>query len=226
MNETKPRIFGKLAALSLILIACAGLFSCASDDGGSVTETPSGYMPRQLPYGISISMPEDWQVIRAADPSVVTKGQLDSQVAKDEKVVLLEMKRLANNELGMDGTLAVVLLNASKNFPPEAEMRSITQEQLDQIAQNFLRNDQQAAARQNQQSPLISVRVTKTEISGYMALVRRLRGKGKTGEVTALEWYVYLPGGTGMLIRGTGELTSPGIETIFERIANSVKVQP
>lgn len=216
------RRFGLLTLAGLTLLLAA----CVTTGDGSGTSTPRGFVNKNLAYGLSIAIPEDWQVQMALDPAANSKQSIDERIVTEDGVVLFGFTSAASDGDNPDAMGRVAVLEYTQAFPPEDVLLAMPAEQFTSWANLMLERAREAAAKNNQPSPLESVSISRAQIDSNNALVMRHKGKGPQGDsIVSVQWYIYLPGNKLAQVYLAGGTHVPGMETIFERIGTSVQIQ-
>lgn len=220
------KVFRKIGLLTLFAMPLF-LAACATTGGGSGGgSAPGGFAAHKLAYGLSIAIPQDWQVQMILDPAANTKQSLDPRIASEGGVVLFGFTSGAVDGQNPDAMGRVAVLEYTQAFPPENVLLEMPPEQFTQWASLMLERAKEAAAKNNQASPFESVHISRVQIDGKNALAMRHKGKGPQGDsIVSVQWYIYLPNNKLAQIYLAGGTHVPGMETLFEQIAMSVRIQ-
>lgn len=206
-----------LCCLVLVLAGCA-----AAGRGPAGEAAPEPGETRSLAYGISLRLPDGWQVVHSLEPGAAGKADLEARLRTGQAVQLLALTHPRGQ--GIDARFLLLLTDSAKTFPPEKEVVSRSAEELDQRAKSFMRRRNEEAVRQNRQPDTLESRMTRESVDGRPALFHRGIGSGPDGQVHYQVWNIYLPGGVGIGVDAVGSTANPGIERQLEAIVRSLRL--
>jgi hypothetical protein len=213
-------VFALPAFCCLILSACV-----PSQSGSHGTAATPGFSARQLAYGVSIAAPDGWVVENSILPEAADRAALDARVDRGERVLLFSMYHPAPGPEGKNAIVALFLVDASRNFPPEDRAAQLTPDDLERYGQAILARDREAAARNNSESNLLSWEVSRARIDNKFALVHHGTARGPNGTLNLHDVNMYLPGGKGLALKSMSDASAPAAGQPINTVVNSLRAQ-
>ncbi len=225
MNAYRPfaRLCLRAAPLMLVLAltACGGGSKSASPDESKAAPAPGTV---KLAYGISFQVPEGWQIDGMITPDQATNAVLDQRVAAGERVMLASLYRPASTPEGKNGIAAIFLVDASKEFPPQAQAQAFTPDDLQNYANAILNRDKEEAKKAKAQSNLLSWNVTKSIRDGMLTLTHKGEARRPDGKLAIYDVNIYLSNGKGVGLKTLTDPAVPGNQQQVDTFVNSVRV--
>ena len=216
------------------LLALSGLASCstAAKTTPAATTDPvaapevAASATRPLVYGINVVIPQGWVVDSSADKGVAEKAEIDSHLAKGERVGILNLFRPKENSTNVaNGQIFLALVSRTGNaFLPEADVQGATPADLANFSQAMVERERELAATQKRGSTVLDWKIEKAQVGGNLALVQRGRIKHPEGVAVQFNVDVYLPNNAGLMIRSMADESAPGTEAILRSFVQSITV--
>ncbi len=210
--------------LSLVLCCAAVLLtSCMPQSGDSDSVVDS--KRQKFAYGISMDVPNGWTVANSVAEGSGDKASFESRVRGGERIMLLDLRRPAQNADGMDARVGLFLVNSGKDFLPSDVAARLTPEEFAKLAKDIMERDRKAAERNKSQNNTVDWKISRESIDGNMAILQRGLGVTPGGQIRVLNWDVYLPDGVGLGIKMLGDPSVPGTESLLEAVARSIQIE-
>lgn len=221
--QQRTQFFLNFLAVCALSLAVAG---CAST-GTKKSETPSTPMTsKDLVYGITLSIPDGWGVPGSAAKGLATNEVIDNAIKKGNRVPVIDMFHPADTAEDMDARMGLFLVDATKNFMPQAGVSQMTEQDFAEIAKNILEGEREQAAREKKQSNMLEWKVYRSTIAGHLAVVQEGRGKKPTGgEMLIYYADIYLPNNKGLAIRGMSDANAPSNMAVIKSVVSSVVIK-
>lgn len=215
-----------VAALSLMLAACVGGDSDVDDSSSGASMSLDGFTSKKLAYGVGVAVPNSWHVQDELDPAANSKESINSRIASENHVILAAFVRPASTPEGADAFGRIAIIEQSKDIPPENMVLGLTGQDFEEWGTRLVQGAKEVAKKQGKPSSIDSVHISRAQADGCTALVFRRKGTGPQGDkLVGAEWFVYLPDNKMLLLNLVGASAVPGTETVFERIATSLKIK-
>lgn len=194
-----------------------------TQSGGAVQTSPAGNK-RELVYGITVQLPEGWMIGSSADVGVADDKKVKDHIAKGERIGILDIYR-TNKDGSKEptGRISMYLVDASKNFMPEAEASRLTPEACEQFGKMLMQREHEMAASKKAKSPILDWKLFRESINGKLALVHQGLAGTPTGKVNIVNADIYLPNGVGLAVKSAAN-AEPGTEQVLRNFIRSIQI--
>ena len=217
-SRVSSRFF--LLMFVLALSACGG---GTTSPEGSKKAAPDKNAPT-LAYGVSFTIPQGWEVDGMVTPEQATTSVLEQRVAAGERVMLASLHRPSNTPEGKNGIAAIFLVDAAKDFPPQAQAAAFTPEDLQKYSQAILARDKEEAKRAKGQSNLLTWAVEKSQSNGMLTLTHKGMAKRPDGKLEIYDVNIYLNNGKGIGVKTLTDPDVPGNQDQVRAFVDSIRV--
>ncbi|MDR2160839.1 MAG: hypothetical protein LBO77_01690 [Desulfovibrio sp.] len=216
-----------LASLPVLICFVLGLSACVSGLGGAGKDAAPdmGGSVKRVAYGVSLQVPEDWQVGPSLEPDGASREDLEARVRSGQPVMILGISRPAEQPRQVDALIKVYVADSARFFPPLQEVATRSQEELDKLAATLMRQRNEASVKKTGKPDTLEMRFTRETVDGLSTLLYRGLGEGPDGKVRFQFWYVYLVNGMGIAVDAMGDAGSPGMDSLLEAVVRSLRVQ-
>ncbi len=178
---------------------------------------------QQLPMGISIAAPVNWQITTTSSAS---DADILATVGKKERTVLLDMQFSNPGETNVSARAFLQIVNSEQDFMPLTSAQNMSAEDFTLMGQTIMQLDADLAQRNQQTSRLLEWQVKPTQVSGMFAVQQAGLGTRGQSSVRTLYLDVYLPNSVGLVVRLLADTQLENAEQILQALTNSISINP
>lgn len=229
-DKKKYRGIPTLGTAFVVVLLCFSLISCAmmEEQAPPAAEIPNMKV-EELVYGVSISVPQGWEVLGSARKGAASNADIEKALAEGKRPRLIDMIHPSSlTPEKMDARAAISLAQASReNTLPLPDVLAATQEQFDQMAQRIISENNQRAEKDATNSKILEWRIYTDTINGLTALVQEGRGSTPSGgEMLSYSAFIYLPNGNGIIFQSMGDASIAGNKDLLKAISRTIRFEP
>lgn len=208
-----------LGLLTLGLAACGGKTTAPK----MATNPLEGASTQRLAYGISLKVPQGWTIINATRENQPSTAELQKAVQRGQRIEMLNMQR--NNAKGETIAQAYAfLVNSTRDFMPEEAATKASDQDFVRLGDAIMQDARETAAKEKVENAMVEWTVARSQIGGSMAIVQSGLGKApEGGNMRVMNYDIYLPKGTGFMMKLKGLAEEPGMEETLRAIVQSVE---
>lgn len=207
--------------LMILMLTACGAGSSSPEAAKDAAGDKDGM---KLAYGISFKVPQGWKVDGMVTAEQASTAVLDQRVAAGERVMLASLNRPADTPEGKNGIAAIFLVDASKDFPPQAQAAAFTPADLSKYADAILARDKEEAKKAKGQSNLLSWTVEKSQNNGMLTLTHKGTAKRPDGKLEIYDVNIYLSNGKGIGVKTLTESSVPGNQEQVRAFVDSIRI--
>lgn len=215
-------------ALRLLLVFCCLAFAasgCTGKLGPKAGKTPADPNEKQLAYGASLVLANNWNMAALLEPKAMTKADLESRLQQNPRILMMTAVGTPSAR-SIQPALNVSLVRQEGSFMPRDFAERLQPEEYKALSRDLYEREKETAKKNKVQFNIMNIDLSRESINGNFAVRHKITVADPSGvPINLLRWDVYLPGATGIVILSECDSEQPGTENEILSMARSLRLE-